>query len=133
MPRERNFGTGSERKPPQDYYDTLGLRPNATQAEIKSAYWKLAKENHPDKKPGDAEAEARFKEVNEANEMLSDPKKRQRYDQSVATGGNLGGIFQGFPDMFRGDPFRGDSFWHSSPQRPDQPDAATREMERGLS
>ena len=59
----------------------LGIGKNATDAEIKSAYRKLAKKYHPDLNPGDKDAEEKFKEVNEANDVLSDPDKRKRYDQ----------------------------------------------------
>jgi DnaJ-class molecular chaperone len=65
----------------QDYYQTLGVPRGASQAEIKKAFRKLARENHPDKKPGDTSAEARFKAVNEANAVLSDPDKRKKYDR----------------------------------------------------
>ena len=65
----------------RDYYEVLGLGKNATDAEIKSAYRKLAKKYHPDLNPGDKTAEEKFKEVNEAHDILSDPEKRQRYDQ----------------------------------------------------
>ena len=65
----------------KDYYQILGLGRTATPAEIKKAYRKLARELHPDKKPGDKVSEARFKEVNEANEVLSDPQKRTQYDE----------------------------------------------------
>jgi curved DNA-binding protein len=65
----------------QDYYKTLGVARGASQAEIKKAFRKLARESHPDKHPGDAGAERRFKEINEANAVLSDPAKRKKYDQ----------------------------------------------------
>jgi curved DNA-binding protein len=65
----------------QDYYRTLGVPRSATQAEIKKAFRKLARESHPDKHPGDSGAERRFKELNEANAVLSDPAKRAKYDQ----------------------------------------------------
>lgn len=65
----------------KDYYKILGVDKKATTAEIKSAYRKLAKKFHPDKNPGDKQAEEKFKEINEANEVLSDPEKRAKYDQ----------------------------------------------------
>jgi DnaJ-class molecular chaperone len=65
----------------RDYYQTLGVPRGATAAEIKKAFRKLAREHHPDKKPGDGIAEQRFKDVNEANEVLSDPDKRAKYDR----------------------------------------------------
>ena len=65
----------------QDYYKTLGVARTASQAEIKKAFRKLAREHHPDAKPGDKGADRRFKEINEANEVLSDPAKRQKYDR----------------------------------------------------
>ena len=65
----------------QDYYETLGVPRTASQAEIKKAFRKLAREHHPDKKPGDKEAERRFKAVNEAHAVLSDPDKRKKYDR----------------------------------------------------
>jgi curved DNA-binding protein len=64
----------------RDYYATLGIKRDASQAEIKRAFRKLARQHHPDIKPGDRAAEAKFKEVNEANEVLSDPGKRSKYD-----------------------------------------------------
>jgi len=64
----------------RDYYATLGVKRDATPAEIKRAFRKLARQHHPDLKPGDKAAEARFKEINEANEVLSDPDKRSKYD-----------------------------------------------------
>ena len=65
----------------RDYYEVLGVDKNASAEDIKKAYRKLAKECHPDLHPDDKTAEDRFKELNEANEVLSDPDKRARYDQ----------------------------------------------------
>ncbi len=65
----------------QDYYRTLGVSKTASQAEIKKAYRKLAREWHPDRRPGDKAAERRFKELNEAHAVLSDPSKREKYDR----------------------------------------------------
>jgi len=65
----------------RDYYKTLGVKKDATQDEIKKAFRKLAKQYHPDRNPNDPSAEARFKDINEAYEVLSDKEKRQRYDQ----------------------------------------------------
>src|SRR6185295_11086078 len=65
----------------KDYYKTLGVSKSATQDEIKKAYRKLAVKYHPDKNPGDKKAEEKFKEVNEANEVLSDAEKRKKYDE----------------------------------------------------
>ena len=64
----------------RDYYATLGVKRDATPAEIKRAFRKLARQHHPDLKPGDKAAESKFKEINEANEVLSDPDKRSKYD-----------------------------------------------------
>src|ERR1700752_2054474 len=65
----------------RDYYDVLGLARTATDDEIKKAYRTLARKYHPDINPGDKTAEEKFKELNEAYEVLSDPEKRQRYDR----------------------------------------------------
>ena len=65
----------------RDYYEVLGLQKGASAEEIKKAYRRLAKENHPDLHPGDKACEERFKEINEAYEILSDDDKRAKYDQ----------------------------------------------------
>lgn len=65
----------------KDYYKILGVSKTATQDEIKAAYRKLARKHHPDMNPNDSKAEERFKEINEANQALSDPEKRKKYDQ----------------------------------------------------
>ncbi len=65
----------------KDYYATLGVSKGATDKEIKQAFRKLARKHHPDVNPGDKAAEAKFKEINEANEVLSDPDKRRKYDE----------------------------------------------------
>lgn len=65
----------------KDYYAVLGIPKTASQADIKKAFRKLARQHHPDAKPGDTAAERRFKEVNEANEVLGDPDKRKQYDE----------------------------------------------------
>jgi curved DNA-binding protein len=65
----------------RDYYEVLGVPKSASQADIKKAFRRLAKQHHPDSNPGDAEAEKRFKDLNEAHAVLSDPEKRQRYDE----------------------------------------------------
>ncbi|SHJ75651.1 molecular chaperone DnaJ [Tepidibacter formicigenes] len=103
----------------RDYYEVLGVNKNATDQEIKKAYRKLAMKYHPDRNPGDKEAEEKFKEANEAYEVLSDSQKRANYDQFGHAGVNggfsgqggfdFGGSgFGGFEDIF-GDVF-GDIF-----------------------
>ena len=102
----------------RDYYEVLGVRKGVGDDELKKAYRKLAKEYHPDLHPDDKEAEAKFKEINEAYEVLSDKEKRARYDQfghagvdpnyGPGPGGGFGG-FGGFGDIFEdlGDIFSG--------------------------
>ena len=108
----------------RDYYEVLGVQKSASEDDIKKAYRKLAKQYHPDLNPGDKNAEAKFKEVNEAYEVLSDSDKRARYDQfghagvDPNFGGGAGGgnPFQGagfdFTDIF--DSFFGGGFGGSS-------------------
>ncbi len=83
----------------RDYYEVLGIAKGASEEEIKKAYRQMAKKYHPDLNPGDKEAETRFKEVNEAYEVLSDPQKKARYDQYGHAGvdPNFGaGGYQGY-------------------------------------
>src|SRR6266498_4181334 len=65
----------------KDYYSTLGVAKTATEKEIKQAFRKMARKHHPDVNPGDKSAESRFKEMNEAYEVLGDPAKRKKYDE----------------------------------------------------
>lgn len=93
----------------RDYYEVLGVKKDASDDEIKKAFRKLAIKYHPDKNPGDKEAEAKFKEANEAYSVLSDKTKRQRYDQFGHSGvGGAGGGAGGNP--FEGFNFNGQSF-----------------------
>ncbi|HAA25617.1 MAG TPA: molecular chaperone DnaJ [Ruminiclostridium sp.] len=104
----------------RDYYEILGVDRSASEAELKKAYRNLAKKYHPDVNPGDKEAEIKFKEINEAYEVLSDPQKRQKYDRfghAGLDGSGFGGFngFGGFDfnfgfddlfeDFFGGSPF----------------------------
>lgn len=94
----------------RDYYEVLGLQKGATEDEIKKAFRKLALKYHPDKNQGDKEAEEKFKEINEAYSILSDPDKKNKYDRfghagvdpnaGFGGGGFNGGGFGGFEDIF---------------------------------
>jgi molecular chaperone DnaJ len=97
----------------RDYYDVLGISRSASEADVKKAFRKLARKYHPDVNPSDKSAEQKFKEMNEAYEVLSDPKKRQQYDQfghaafdaGFGQGGGPGAGFEGFTqgaEFFRG-------------------------------
>ena len=91
----------------RDYYEVLGLQKGASEEEIKKAYKRLARKYHPDMNPGDKEAEEKFKEINEANEVLSNPEKKARYDQyghagvdpNFAAGGGFNGGDFDFGDL----------------------------------
>ena len=90
----------------KDYYKILGVGKNAAQKDIKKAYRKLAREHHPDAKPGDKVSEERFKEISEAYEVLGDSKKRAEYDRQsefIAAGGPRMGGGPGFHDYFSAD------------------------------
>ena len=116
----------------RDYYEVLGVDKNASEDEIKRAYKKLARKYHPDMNPGDKEAEEKFKEINEANEVLSDPEKKASYDQfgfagtdpnyGAGQGGGFGGGFD-FGDLgdifgsFFGGGFGGQQQRRNGPQR----------------
>src|SRR3990170_5601388 len=103
----------------KDYYETLGVQRNASEAEITKAYRRLAMKHHPDRNPADKTSEAKFKEAKEAYEILSDAQKRAAYDQfghagvDPAAAGDAGGFYSArgggnFADIF-GDVF-GDIF-----------------------
>jgi molecular chaperone DnaJ len=82
-----------------DYYKTLGVDKKATADDIKKAYRKLARQYHPDRNPDDKQAEARFKEISQAHDVLGDPEKRKQYDSGTGpftTGAGAGGGFGGF-------------------------------------
>src|SRR5690606_12100018 len=93
----------------KDFYKVLGVTKDVSDAELKKTYRKLARKYHPDSNPGDAKAEAKFKEISEANSVLSDPETRREYDQVRAMGAGRprftsGGSSQagGFDDVFGG-------------------------------
>ncbi|TFV76728.1 molecular chaperone DnaJ [Blastococcus sp. CT_GayMR19] len=92
----------------KDYYAALGVPKDADAAAIKKAYRQLARDLHPDKNPGNDAAETRFKEVSEAYDVLSDPKRRGEYDEArrlFGAGGRAGGFPGGFPGAGGGQPF----------------------------
>ncbi len=113
----------------RDYYDVLGAHRDATDQELKQAYRRLAIKCHPDKNPGDHEAEERFKELNEAYSVLSQPELRARYDRfghagvgaGTAAGAGFGQGFPGFEDLFdmfgMGDMFGGRTSRRAGPRR----------------
>ena len=115
----------------RDYYEVLGIAKGASEDEIKKAYRQMAKKYHPDLNPGDKEAEARFKEVNEAYEVLSDAQKKARYDQyghagvdpNFGAGGYQGYGFDGM-DIDLGDIFS--SFFGGGGSRRSNPNAPRR-------
>jgi DnaJ-class molecular chaperone len=88
----------------KDYYSILGVSKTATEKEIKQAFRKLARKYHPDVNPGDKSAEARFKEINEANEVLSDPAKRKKYDELGANWRQYENVAPGAGGPFAGQP-----------------------------
>jgi molecular chaperone DnaJ len=118
----------------RDFYEILGVKRDADASELKRSYRKLALELHPDRNPGDKQAEARFKEASEAYQVLSDPDKRAMYDRFGHEGprgggfgggfSNVGDIFSAFGDIF-GDMFGGFGGFGRSPAQPRGSDIET--------
>jgi len=110
---------------PKDLYDSLGVSRTASQEELKKAYRKLVRQYHPDKNPGDKAAEERFKEIQGAYDVLSDPEKRKQYDAFGSADGRVGGFpggganvnfdFGDLSDLFGG---IGDIFGRGRAQQP---------------
>ncbi|MFL6595034.1 MAG: DnaJ domain-containing protein, partial [Chthoniobacterales bacterium] len=95
----------------RDYYETLGVSKTASEDEIKSAFRKLARKHHPDVAKDKKSAEEKFKQINEAYEVLSDPEKRKKYDQLGADWNQPGGGFQPPPGWGAGQPGGGYQRW----------------------
>ena len=96
-----------------DYYKILGLEKNASADQIKKAYRKLARQYHPDLNPNDKEANKKFQQINEANEVLSDPEKRKKYDQYGANWQPKGSVCYTSGGIYR----QGEKYPYSRPCR----------------
>src|SRR5438105_7548996 len=110
----------------RDYYETLGVKRNASEDEIKKAYRKLARQFHPDRNPGDKQAEAHFKEVQTAYDVLSDKTKRSQYDRFGEAGANAG--FRGGQGGQRDFQFH----WGSGPGQPEMDPSQAADLFRSL-
>ncbi len=123
----------------RDYYEVLGVSREASEAEIKKSYRRLARSHHPDANPGDPDAEERFKELTEAHEVLSNPEARRAYDtyghqvpRGAGPGGDPFGGFQDIFDAFFGDRFGGSFFGASTAQAPSRGSDTEVEVEVSL-